>query len=107
MNLTGGVTMWAELVHSSQAWLLTGLGMVVVELIVPNGYALALAIAAAIVSIVVWGTKEYIWAAHGTQAMHWLWPVAAWAATSVAALWAIRRISNPANRGGRPDINEY
>ena len=107
MNALEAAGQGMEILYSTRAWLLAGLALLGVELFIPNGYALALGIAAAMVGTMVWATGEYEWAAQITQTLHVLWPLAAWALCSAGALWALRRMTNPKGKAKAQDINTY
>ena len=62
MNALEAAGQGMEILYSTRAWLLAGLALLGVELFIPNGYALALGIAAAMVGTMVWATGEYEWA---------------------------------------------
>ena len=107
MNEWDAMNILIEIAHSPRGWLLVGIGLVVVELLVPNGYALALALGTVLIATMVWTTQHATWASESVSQMHWLWPVAAWAIASTGFLWIIRRITNPGGDRKQPDVNEY
>ena len=91
-------------VASPWTWALAAVVCAVVEVFIPTGFLLALAIAAGIVMTAVWGAEAVLSEAVRST-LHWTWPVVLWAVITWPAFFAVRRMAR--RRGETGDVNEY